>query len=267
VNVGKFNNVGNVNYTGFAGKINSPALRYSAQKLPHATAAPKPSRNSSNLFFSLDGDRAEISDGARDLLKMLPETMPDTPGVLTAYQFNSLPSPILDWEELNITPAYIPSDPTPYGNLPVATGMPTIERPDDTAGESQIPALPGTSHLDSLKPDGECRTCADRRYVDKSDDPSVSFQTPTHISPSMSAAAVASHEQEHVRSEQARAHREDRQIISQSVSLTFDCCPECGRNYVSGGTTRTTSVSKSDSSQITSFDAPEASLGNDIDAA
>ena len=100
--------------------------------------------------------------------------------------------------------------------------------------------------LEALEPAGACYTCQNRRYVDKSDDASVSFQTPTSINPGMAAAAVASHEQEHVRNEQARAHREDRQIVSQSVSLTYDTCPECGRHYVSGGTTRTTSVGKSD---------------------
>jgi hypothetical protein len=62
----------------------------------------------------------------------------------------------------------------------------------------------------------------------------------------MAAAAVASHEQEHVRNEQARAHREDREIINQSVTLTYDTCPECGKQFVSGGTTRTTSISRGD---------------------
>ena len=101
--------------------------------------------------------------------------------------------------------------------------------------------------LEALKPEGACLTCQNRKYVDKSDDASVSFQTPTNINPGMAASAVASHEQEHVRNEQAKAQREDRQIISQSVSLTYSTCPECGKHYVSGGTTRTTSVGKSDS--------------------
>ena len=100
--------------------------------------------------------------------------------------------------------------------------------------------------LEALKPEGACITCQNRKYVDQSDDASVSFQTPTSLSPGMAAAAVSAHEQEHVRNEQARAHREDRQIVSQSVTLTYDTCPECGKSYVSGGTTRTTSVGKSD---------------------
>jgi len=112
--------------------------------------------------------------------------------------------------------------------------------------------------LEALAPEGVCNTCQNRRYVDKSDDASVSFQTPTSINPGMAAAAVASHEQEHVRNEQAKDHREDRQIVSQSVSLTYDTCPECGKHYVSGGTTRTTSISKSESDD--SFEPQEISI-------
>ena len=117
---------------------------------------------------------------------------------------------------------------------------------------------------EALKPQGACHTCENRKYVDKSDDASVSFQTPTSVSPNMAAAAVASHENEHVRNEQARAHREDREIVSQTVTLTYDCCPECGRHYVSGGTTRTTSVNKSDSDDMTGGEAAsEGDAGRD----
>jgi len=103
--------------------------------------------------------------------------------------------------------------------------------------------------LDALKPRGECKTCAGRRYVDKSDDASVSYQTPTKISPNMAAAAVASHENEHVGNERGKAQREGRRIVNQTVTLTYDLCPECGKTYVSGGTTRTTSAGKKDSGE------------------
>jgi len=102
-----------------------------------------------------------------------------------------------------------------------------------------------------------CQTCENRRYVDRSDDASVSYQTPSKISPNMSAAAVAMHENEHVRNEQANAQRDGREIISQTVTLIYDSCPECGKHYVSGGTTKTTSVSKSDSDE--GFTAEEIS--------
>ena len=88
--------------------------------------------------------------------------------------------------------------------------------------------------------EGECQTCKERKYQDVSDDPGVSYQTPTNIAPQQAAAVVRGHEQEHVVREQAKAQREDRQVVSQSVTLHTAICPECGRVYVSGGTTRTT---------------------------
>ncbi|MCL2231499.1 MAG: hypothetical protein FWB99_00305 [Treponema sp.] len=84
-----------------------------------------------------------------------------------------------------------------------------------------------------------CAACDSRRYQDSSDDPSVSFQMPTHISPEQSAAKVRAHEYEHVANEQARADREGRRVISQTVTLHSAICPECGRVYTSGGVTRT----------------------------
>ena len=48
------------------------------------------------------------------------------------------------------------------------------------------------------------------------------------------------HEQEHVVREQAKAQREDRKVVNQSVTLHTDICPECGDVFISGGTTRTT---------------------------
>lgn len=85
----------------------------------------------------------------------------------------------------------------------------------------------------------ECQTCKNRKYQDGSDDPSVSFQTPTEIDPKAAASIVRSHEQEHVSHEQAKADREGRKVVSQTVTLHTAICPECGRVYISGGTTRT----------------------------
>ena len=87
--------------------------------------------------------------------------------------------------------------------------------------------------------DHRCETCDSRRYQDSSDDPSVSFQTPTHISPGQSAAMVLAHENEHVANEQVKAEQDGRRIISQTVSLQSSICPECNRMYISGGETRT----------------------------
>jgi hypothetical protein len=95
----------------------------------------------------------------------------------------------------------------------------------------------------------ECETCNSRRYQDVSNDSSVSFQSPTHIHPSQSAAMVAAHENEHVANEQQRAQQEGREIINQTVSLFSSICPECKRVYISGGETRTTSRDAGDSSE------------------
>lgn len=87
--------------------------------------------------------------------------------------------------------------------------------------------------------EGECQTCKERKYQDGSDDPGVSFKTPTHIDPDMAASAVRGHENEHVVRNQAEADREGREVVSQTVTYHTAICPECGRVYVSGGTTRT----------------------------
>jgi hypothetical protein len=84
-----------------------------------------------------------------------------------------------------------------------------------------------------------CETCARRKYRDRSDDPSVSFQTPTHLSPSEAEVMVRRHEQEHVQHETAKAEREGKEVETR-VSIHYAVCPECGRVYVSGGTTQVT---------------------------
>lgn len=118
--------------------------------------------------------------------------------------------------------------------------------------------LPGTE--DAGKADGtekakspqeemeeaECETCKNRKYQDGSDDPGVSFKTATNVAPEMAASAVRGHENEHVVRERAKAEQEDRKVVSQSVTMHTEICPECGDVYVSGGTTRT--VTKADTS-------------------
>ena len=89
--------------------------------------------------------------------------------------------------------------------------------------------------------EGQCQTCKERKYQDGSNDPGESFKTPTNIAPEQAASAVRGHEQEHVVREQAKAQRENREIVSQSVTYHTAICPECGKVYISGGTTRTSS--------------------------
>lgn len=86
---------------------------------------------------------------------------------------------------------------------------------------------------------GQCECCRNRRYQDGSNDGSVSYQTPTHISASSSGSKVMAHEQEHVTNEQNYAERAGREVVSQNVRLDSSVCPECGCSYTSGGMTTT----------------------------
>ena len=116
----------------------------------------------------------------------------------------------------------------PWENEEEDDGLTVGEEEDDTKSPQEVIE------------DSECQTCKNRKYQDGSDDPGVSFKTATNVAPEMAAAAVRGHEQEHVVREQAKALREDRKVVSQSVTIHTAICPECGDVYVSGGTTRTT---------------------------
>ncbi len=84
----------------------------------------------------------------------------------------------------------------------------------------------------------ECETCRNRKYQDGSDE-MVSFKSAAHISPQASASRVMAHEQEHVSNAYKKAAQNNGKVISANVSLKTAICPECGRSYVSGGTTST----------------------------
>lgn len=108
----------------------------------------------------------------------------------------------------------------------------------------------GAEAAQSAVEEGKCQTCEKRKYQDGSDDMGVSFQTPTRVDPQQAASAVRGHEQEHVVREQAKARREDRHVVSQSVTIHTDICPECGKVYISGGTTRTVTAANNEEQAI-----------------
>ena len=85
----------------------------------------------------------------------------------------------------------------------------------------------------------ECETCKNRKYQDGSDEGDVSFKAPSHIDPKAAASKVRSHEQEHVSNAYQKAAKDNGKVVSCNVSIHTDICPECGRTYVSGGTTAT----------------------------
>ncbi len=140
-----------------------------------------------------------------------------------------------------------------------AAGLGQEKAGQSAAGLGQTEAEQSAAGVQGVSGEKECQTCKERKYQDGSDDPGVSYQTPTHISPEQAASAVRGHEMEHVVREQASAEREGRRVVSQSVTMHTAICPECGRVYVSGGTTRTTTASDSQPEQ------PES--GQEADAA
>jgi len=196
-----------------------------------------------DISISYDGDRAEITKNAKGL----------SHGLIDAFRESAAPEPIRFMSDILREAMLKP--PSPYVNitefksdpsdkLDFRNIAPPVNRPDTPDTNNQE-----VQAASALTPPGECKTCESRRYVDRSNDSSVSYQTPTKLDPNTAGVKVAAHEQEHVNSEQSKARTGGREIVHQSVTLTYDCCPECGRNYVSGGTTRTSSVSKGNSGE------------------
>lgn len=142
----------------------------------------------------------------------------------------------------------LPSDPASLARqatLPqaypaeLAARMRTVYPQDQTGQAVETDTALGAEGAQKAADEGRCETCEKRKYQDGSDDSSVSYQTPTKIDPDAAPAVVRGHEMEHVYHEQAKAQREGRKVVSQTVTLHTDICPECGRSYISGGTTRT----------------------------
>lgn len=139
----------------------------------------------------------------------------------------------------------LPGQEEEASNIP---GMNAEEKANESVfgedSEEEVPGVPEseTKSAQEAAEEGECQTCENRKYQDGSDDPGVSFKSPTNVAPEMAAAAVRGHENEHVVREQAKAAREGRKVVSQSVTYKTAICPECGKVYVSGGETRTTTA-------------------------
>ena len=91
---------------------------------------------------------------------------------------------------------------------------------------------------DKRSPDYECEACKNRKYKDASNE-MVSFKNATHIAPAAVSSKVRAHEQEHVSNAYSKAEQNNGKVVQASVQLHTAVCPECGRTYVSGGTTTT----------------------------
>ncbi|MCL2003414.1 MAG: hypothetical protein FWG72_05345 [Oscillospiraceae bacterium] len=130
------------------------------------------------------------------------------------------------------------------GALPsVSVSLPQPDRPGMPPAR-QAPARQGPgATLELGKPDkpgkpGEpCRMCQNRSYKDQSGDGNVSFKGGGKVAPGAAAAAIFSHEREHV----ANAHEKARQTganVQTTVQIHTAICPSCKKVYVSGGSTR-----------------------------
>lgn len=106
-----------------------------------------------------------------------------------------------------------------------------IEKPDQKEDPDRKPGYESSP--------SECETCRNRKYQDGSDEANVSFKNAAHVSPEAAGAAVRSHENQHVHNAYAKAKQDGGKVISATVSIHTSICPECGRRYVSGGTTNT----------------------------
>ena len=109
------------------------------------------------------------------------------------------------------------------------------------AGESKPILNPNESTQKApgkLSSPAECETCKNRKYQDGSDE-MVSFKSAQHIDPNAAAARVRGHEAEHVSNAYKDAAMNNGKVLQASVSIRTAVCPECGRTYVSGGTTST----------------------------
>jgi hypothetical protein len=135
-----------------------------------------------------------------------------------------------------------------YGNSPMGFGQNSLgpsvfsSQEDERINGRQLPGIQGNKEQENKgvqkDPSEECQTCKKRKYQDGSDE-MVSFKSPQHVSPESAGSAVRAHEQEHVSNAYKKAAMKNGKVVSASVSIHTAVCPECGRTYVSGGTTHT----------------------------
>lgn len=116
---------------------------------------------------------------------------------------------------------------------------PVTISPDALLGKALGAAASGNTEESKATQFGGCATCQNRKYIDRSNESDVSFQSASHISPSASAAVVSSHEREHVANAVQKASQPGAKLVSATVRLITSVCPECGRRYVAGGVTNT----------------------------
>ena len=133
---------------------------------------------------------------------------------------------------------YIPiSYVNPYANTnPDSAKVNPIDAANGVEGTSAV----GGKSVDKTDPGYKCQTCANRKYQDGSNEADVSFKSASKVAPEAASSAVRGHEQMHVKNAYQKAEEGNGKVVSATVQIHTSCCPECGKTYVSGGTTRTT---------------------------
>lgn len=132
----------------------------------------------------------------------------------------------------------------PVGFENAYSAMPGVGFGTGAQGAAGVGAMvnPGedtTVHPGKKTSPAECQTCKNRKYQDGSNESNVSFQTAQHVSPEAAGAAVRAHEGQHVSNAYKKAAMDGGKVMQASVAIHTAVCPECGRVYVSGGTTTT----------------------------
>jgi hypothetical protein len=152
---------------------------------------------------------------------------------------------------ISISPVYNYGSYGIYGSTPSDKG--------EDADKATINGVTGKESEDTTDPDKvkkagresspeDCKTCKNRKYQDESDETNVSFKNASSVAPQAAASAVRAHEGQHVSNAYKKAEKAgNAEVVSANVSIHTSICPECGKTYVSGGTTQTSIKYKNES--------------------
>ena len=123
-----------------------------------------------------------------------------------------------------------------------AAGTQTADSTSKASSDGKTVVNPGQSEIKQpgrKSSPSECQTCKNRKYQDGSNESNVSFKSAQHIDPASAYSEVSAHEGEHVSNAYNKAREGNGEVVQASVAIHTAICPECGRTYVSGGTTTT----------------------------
>ena len=123
-----------------------------------------------------------------------------------------------------------------------AAGTQAADSASKASSDGKTVVNPGQSEIKQpgrKSSPSECQTWKNRKYQDGSNESNVSFKSAQHIDPASAYSEVSAHEGEHVSNAYNKAREGNGEVVQASVAIHTAICPECGRTYVSGGTTTT----------------------------